>query len=404
VIRATTLVLLLALLGPVGLVHTAIAESRSVSHSDWLIVQDRVTLRFLLPVAETRGLVARGLPPLSVEQVAAYILDRVSVSAAGSVCPAIDQGYDIGRIDPLSVGTGLYGFEIIFKCPRGGDLVLRNAVLFDRFPRHVNFARIEANGRTLDQLFTAGRERLEVPETGFAAPVGAGEYSRLGASHVLHNLDRLFFLMGAALLARGRREYLSAATAMCLGYAVSVTACASGFVVAHPEWVDAAVGLLIALLGAQIVAREGRRPRRVAAVVGAALLLIGVYALIARGAQAAMLPFGFGIFASCILLMNPEHRRFGLAALTASFGFLDGLVLPGDYARLQLWRELVASKLIAFDAGAVLTNGLLIAIVSLIFGLLQRTRLPVPQTFAKDLTATLLAGTGVFWMLSRLYG
>jgi HupE / UreJ protein len=398
VIRANRVALLFALLAPVALARPAFAESRTVSHSDWLIVQDRVTLRFLLPVAETRGLVARGLPPPSVEQVAAYILDRVSVSVAGSVCPAI------GRIDPLSVGSGLYGFEIIFKCPRGGDLVLRNAVLFDRFPRHVNFARIEANGRTLDQLFTAGRERLEVPETGHASTVGAGKYSRLGAGHILHNLDRLFFLIGLALLARGRREFFSAATAMCLGYAASVAACASGYVVAHPEWVDAAVGLLIALLGAQIVARQVLRPHRVAAVVGAALLLIGVYTLFTRGAQAAMLPFGFGIFAFCILLLGPEHRCFGLAALTATFGFLDGLVLPGDYARLRLWRELLASNLIAFDAGTVLTNGLLVAIVSLVFGLLQRTRLRPPGTIAKDLAATLLAGTGVFWMLSRLYG
>lgn len=402
-IRATTLALL-ALLAPLGLAHPALAESRSVSHSDWLIVQDRVTLRFLLPITETRGLAARGLPPPSAEQVAAYVLDRVSVSVAGSVCPAIDQGYDIGRINPLSVATGLYGFEIIFKCPRRGDLVLRNAVLFDRLPRHVNFARIEANGRTLDQLFTAGRERLEVPETGFAAPVGVAEYSRLGARHTLHNLDRLFFMLGAVLLARGRREFSSAAAAMCLGYGASVAACARGYVVARPEWLEGAVGLLIALLGALIVAREVLRPGRVAAVVGAALLLIGVYTLVARGGQAATLPFGFGIFAFCILLMDLEHRWFGLAALTATFGFLDGLVLPGDYARLQLWHELLSSKLIAFDAGAVLANGLLVAIVALVFGLLQRTRLRASETIAKDLAATLLAGTGVFWMLSRLYG
>lgn len=393
-----------ALLVAVALTHPARAETRSVSYSDWLIAQDRVTLRFLLPVAASRGLVARGLPPPSTEQVAAYVLDRVSVSAAGALCPAIDQGYDIGRIDPLSVGTGLYGFEIIFKCPQRGDLVLRNAVLFDRFPRHVNFTRVEANGRALDQLFTAGRERLAIPETGYAAPAGAGVYSRLGAGHVWRSFDRILFLLGAALLARGRREILGAVAAMCLGYAASIAACTRGLVVARPEWVDAALGFVIALLGVQIVVRQAVRPRRVAAVVVAALALIGAYTLIARGREAAMLPFGFGIFAACILLFGPGHRWFGLAALTAIFGFLDGLVLPGDYARLQLGRELLASKLSAFDAGAMLTNGLLAAFLGFALGLLQRTKLRVPQPIAEDLTATLLAGTGVFWMLSRLYG
>ena len=119
--------MMLVLLGLLAM-HPASAEQRSISHSVWSIAQDRVTLKYVMPVVESTQLAHGALLP-SAEQAASEVLARVAVRASGSACIAIDQGYDIGRINTLAVGAGLYGFEIIFQCPeRRGFYALQRRV------------------------------------------------------------------------------------------------------------------------------------------------------------------------------------------------------------------------------------------------------------------------------------
>jgi hypothetical protein len=70
--------------------------------------------------------------------------------------------------------------------------VLKNTVLFERVRSHVNYARVRASGGDwAPQLFTAGREEIQMPNSG--APPGAGwlRYVSLGFDHVWHSLDRI---------------------------------------------------------------------------------------------------------------------------------------------------------------------------------------------------------------------
>jgi hypothetical protein len=388
-----------ALIGLLGTAQLAVAENRSVSRSIWVVAQDRVTLRLLLPIAEARQLTPKNLPPPSTEQVASYILGRVSVSAAGSACPAIDQGYDIGRIDTLSIGAGLYGFEIIFHCPSSRDLLLRNAVLFERAPQHVDFARIEQNGAVAAQLFT--QEKQELLISAGAAPAGVGEYIRLGISHIGHSLERICFFGGLLVLVRGRRDFIGIAAGLLLGYGACAAICAGGRAIPNSAAVESSVGFLVAFIAAQAIAWETHRPRMVGATVGGAMLLIGVATLLIRGGQIAWLPFGLGLFAASLVCLA-EYRWLPIVALPASFGFLDGLVLPGDYARLQLWQETSFLRLMAFNAGAMLAAALF---VGLFFGtllLLRKGRFALPRAAVQDLTAAILACLGAFWMLSAV--
>jgi len=389
------------LLGLASAVRPASAEDRSVSHSIWLIAKDRVTLRLVLPVGEARRLAGPGLPPPSTEKVAGYILDHVSVTAAGSACPAIDQGYDIGRIDTLSVGPGLYGFEVIFQCPGSLDLVLRNAVLFERAPRHIDFARIEDNGAVLTQLFTLGREQLRI-FPGVVRAAGVGDYLALGISHIVHSLDRLCFLAGLLLLLRGRRDLPGIVIGLLFGYGAAVAMTAGGLLIPSMPAVESALGFLVACLAAQAIAWEVRRPRIVAGVVGGTLLLMGLWAFLLRAGEIGWLAVGLGIFAASVLSIADRHW-LTMVLLPAAFGFLDGLVLPGDYARLQLAQQLSFPTLIAFNAGALLGGALLIAALVGLVMLVRKKRLAFPGALAKDFAATALAGAGVFWMLSRLY-
>jgi hypothetical protein len=95
--------------------------------------------------------------------------------------------------------------------------------------------------------------------------------------------------------------------------------------------------------------------------------------------------------------------------LPALAGLIDGLVLPGDYERLGQWGELSLRHLAAFDAGAWLTEALMLGAFAVaatfIIGRAARFRIR-PETFAPlagDLAASVFAGLGSFWLLSRLY-
>ena len=391
---------MLVLLGYVGAIQPAMAENRSASQSVWVIAQDRVTLRIVLPAEEARQLRPRGLPPPSTEQVASYVLDRVSVSASGTRCPAIDQGYDIGRIDILSVGAGLYGFEIIFQCPSSQDLILRNAVLFERVPQHVDFARIEQNGAVVAQLFTSGRQDLHIPAAG-AAAVPAGGYVRLGISHIRNSLDRVCFLAGLLILVRNRRDFLRISGGLLLGYFASTIVSASGYAIPNMPAAEAGLGFLVALIAAQSIAWEARRRGVVAGAVGAVMMLVGVATLLLRAGQIAWLPFGLGLFAASLLRIG-ELRWLPIVVLPAIFGFLDGLVLPGDYAKLQLWHQLSFARLMAFNAGALLAGAALVGSLFAAALLFRRLKLSLPRAAMQDLAATALAGLGAFWMLSAV--
>jgi hypothetical protein len=388
-----------ALLGVLGAIQPASAETRSVSASTWVVAQDRVILRFVLPVEEARRLSPSNLPP-STEQVARYVLERVSVSAAGSACAALDQGYDIGRIDTLSVGEGLYGFEIVFQCPGPEDLVLHNAVLFDIVPQHINFARIEQNGSITLQLFTSRSEVLRLRRNGTAAP--AGEYIRLGVSHIGHSLDRICFLAGLMVLLANRRDWLTMASGMLLGYSAASAVAAAGYLIPNMAAAEAALGFLVAFVAAQAIAWEVGRPRLVAGIVGCAMLLMGAGALLLRGGQIAWLAVGLGLFAAS-LVWNSDQRRLSLLLLPAAFGFFDGLVPAGDYSRLQLWHQLSLSGLSAFNAGSLLADAVFIGLFLTSLAALRRFKFNVAGAIVRDLALTVFAGLGTFWMLTRLY-
>jgi hypothetical protein len=387
----------LALIGLL-MMHAASAEERSVSHSVWSIAQDRVTLRYVLPVTEARQLVPGALLP-ATEQVAGEVLGGVGVMASGSACTAIDQGYDIGRINTLSVGAELYGFEVIFQCPSAVDFVLKNGVFFNRRPGHIDFARIELNGLATQQLFSAERQLLKIPSTGAVPASSAVAYLRLGISHIMHSLDGLCFLAGLLMLARTRKSLMSVIFGLLLGYFLSWLACAGGYSIPDLPAAASMIGFLVVCIAAQAVALELRRTRLVAGVFAAALCLIGVCVGLARGVEFLWLPVGLGVFAACFLPVA-EHRLPVL--LPALFGFLDGQVLPGDYARLQLWRQVPLFKLWAFNSGAMLADVAVILLALVALQWLGKQKFMLSGPLIKDMAATGLAGMGTFWMLFAL--
>lgn len=392
--------------------HAARADTRSVSFSTWIVSGDRVTLRYMLPVAEAERLSGSDVPVLTVSKLGDYVLSHVAVRASDHDCPAIDQGYDLGRVDPLQVGAGLYGFEIIFQCSGSPPAVtLFNRALFDRVPAHVDFARVETDAGSIEQLFTAANERLTVLQSSLTPAAGASRYARLGFLHIVRSADRLCLLLAALLLVRRKHDLGFLFCAIAAGYALSLLTQATGLILPRVTLTDAFVGFLTSLLAASLIVRGTRIHESTAVAIGWPVLL-AILALIAALMHAlgpALLLSGAALISAAVLstLMGSRHQR-GAAAyawlLPASlFGFLDGFTLPALLEPMRLAREVQLRMVAGYDAGGMLAAILVLALLAGGFAVLRARKLAPSYAVLHDVAAACFGGLGTFWLISRLH-
>ena len=239
----------------------ALADSRSVSYSTWVIAGDTVTLRFILPARDALQLVGVEVPVLTSAKLGEYLLSHIAVRAAGQDCPAIDQGYDLGRVDPLAVGRDDYGFEIFYRCTELRDVQLIDHAVIDRIPSHVNFARLEWGSRHGEALFSRAR-----PSVRFATPdalpqTSLSTYLRLGVTHVLNSLDRMALLLAILALARRKRDVAYAWLGLGAGYALALALASASRVMPHEDLLEVWTALMIGLLAFTIMQPQIDRPR-----------------------------------------------------------------------------------------------------------------------------------------------
>jgi hypothetical protein len=375
------------------------AATRSISHSDWLIARDQVTLRMAFPVSEAKYTQPPGQPPPTNEKLAAYVLSHVAVQAQGLVCEPIDQGYDIGHINTLAVGGGLYGFEIIFHCPGSFRPTLKNAFLFERMPRHVDYARIEVDGASSTQVFTAARQQIDLADTPVAA--GVGVYLSLGATHIAHDFERLCFFLGLMLLARNRRDWFIAALGLTAGYVLSSLLPLTPWVPSTAAF-ESALGLLVMLCAVQWISRRLIQTWRLALALATVLGLLSA-AVWSLNVDAGWLLLGSAIFSSCFALVAGRRADLFAWVLPLLFGAVDGTVLWGDYSRLHLRSELSLSTLLTFNAGSLLLElGIMAALSAAAIGWSRVRKSRAFEDIAAEAAVTALAGLGAFWVLIQL--
>lgn len=382
----------------------AVAQQRSVSYSTWIVSGNMVTLRYLLPVTVAQRLMGVEVPVLTTARLEDYLLRHQSVGSAGGECPAIDQGFDLGRVDPLAVGPDLYGFEIFYRCTDPRHLLLRNTALFDVASDHIDFARIQMNGRSIAQLFTVQRQELLLPDAGAVSSAAFASYLRLGLGHVLSSVDRWIFLFGALLLVRRRQDAAYLVAAVVSGYLLSVLVVSTGWVLPRMPRMEAFMGLLVALLGASIMQRElhgdpGTRMRWPVTL----LLLVLLVALVRAPASALALLGGAALAAGFLsVARSSAGQQLLWPGLVAMFTFLDGFALPAVLGPAQLPQPTQLRMLTGFDLGAILIAMLLIALVLGAWRLLRARQLIAPSAILNDVCAAGLCGLGSFWLLTRL--
>ncbi|HEX4024216.1 MAG TPA: HupE/UreJ family protein [Steroidobacteraceae bacterium] len=398
---------LLALCALAAAARPAAAQSGGVSYSNWSLSGNLMILRFLLPVADARRLVGSDIPIETQAKVGDYLLDHLAVRSADGDCPAIDQGFDIGRVDPLSVQPGMYGFEIFFRCTDPRGLVLQDTALFDRLPGEVSFARVDLGGQLSQQLFTAGHEQVRVPATRPLRSAGIGRYLGLGVAHILGGLDRLCFLLGSLLLLRRPRQVRHLIAGLSLGYTASLLIALGGWITPRMTLLGAFIGFMVAFLSAQLLTRQTGKPRILALGSAGLLLWLAAVVLLAHGNLTVVLLAGAALFAGCYLAISDrfEQHLLGCLLVPALFGFLDGFVLPAALLPQPPSRRALLPMLLGFDVGAVLVDALLLlAVMGGALWLLRWRRLPTLKALVTDIAAAGLGGLGIFWMLSRLHG
>jgi hypothetical protein len=395
---------LLALCWLAASAGSAVAQQRSVSYSTWIVSGNMVTLRYLLPVSVAQRLMGVEVSVLTANKLGDYLLQHQTVGSAGGECPAIDQGFDLGRVDPLAVGPDLYGFEIFYRCKDPRQLLLRNTALFAVTPGHIDFARIEMNGQTVARLFTVEHQQLALPDDHTLSPTSFAQYLGLGLKHVLTSADRWILLLGALLLVRRRLDVAYLIAAVVGGYVLSVLVVSSGWVMPRMSRMEAFMGLLVALLGATLMQRELHdQPgalRRWPALLLLLVLLVGLL----RAPAAAVALLGAAGLVAGFLGWSPRFagQQMLWPCVVGMFTFLDGFALPAVLGPAQLPQRTQTRMLLGFDLGATLIALLLIGLVLGAWLLFRARRLDAPRALANEVCAASLCGFGTFWLLTRL--
>ncbi len=385
----------------------------NVSYSIWVVTGKEVVLRFLVPAWEADAAMGKA-PFLIVQQrLGKYLLEHTSVAASGRTCPPEDQGYDLGRVDPVSVGAGLYGFEIFFRCPVATELVLTDSALFDLLPGHVNFARVAVNGRFEQELFTASKTQLRVPDAGAPRSAAMGRYASLGLRYLFRRLDWICFLLGCvALLALGRnplRVAAGIAAGLAGGLLLSLIAALSdGFAPHSPALLEAFVGFLVVLPVARYASTCMNRRTLAVCAAMALFIVLASAALFLHRSDAAIVLTGAALLAGGMLALpgGRLERLLWLLLPATLLGLIEGFTLPQALQPLRLSPADRLPMLSGFDLGLLLSEvAVLLCAGGLSRGLIRRgsVRQMAQMAIAADIAAAVAGGLGIHQVVSGIY-
>lgn len=399
--RVCTLVVLCFLVT----LSAAHAASRSATYSRWNVVGHTVRLQFLFPKNQAQRVVPTGQIP-STDAVSKYVLAHVSVSSASGSCPATDQGLDIGRIDTLSSVPGFYRFEVFFHCKQPGHVVMKNDVLFDLAPEHVDFARIQFNNGTFVQrLFTSARRQITLPAS--AKMIGSTKfltYVRMGVFHVLRTPLLLAGLAAMLLLIGEWRDLARISGALGVGYLLSLAVSLNGRIAPNANLAAALLGVSMLAIAIRTVDRESGWAGRVAWIFLGSFVVLGCVGLFFHLTAQSLLLFGGGIFLASYLFASARIASPLIPLVpVALFGFVDGFNLFSDISVMQLSAFTKLPMLGGFVVGTFAIDVALVAIAAAVIAFLRWWRPAFTRPAMTDAVTTVFCGLGVFWLVTNLY-
>ncbi len=395
--------LLIALLVTIFATMPATAHTRSESHSVWEIDGAHVDLIMIVPEVEIARLATGRDAPTDVA-VEQYLIDRVYPLTGGKRCDLIPP------VDALSATPGVRKYDLTFQCASGTDIQIRSSAFFEMAPSHTNFAQIqnEDTGEFTEQLITEENQTIDVTggEANHLKTAGFLEFVRMGIVHIFTGVDHMSFLLGLVLISRRLRDLVFVVTGFTIGHSLTLALAVTGVIRPHAEYIDALVALTIALIGAENIAVQTRRPAIVAAGLGGALALMAVGAFLGFGGLPSLLLLGAGLFAANYLMISGPLRQAGRLrmVITLVFGLIHGFGFAADLLQMRLPTQRLAELLVGFNLGVEIGQLTLVMAVTLFAYVLSRLKWSLPRPIVVDVASAFLVGLGVYWFVSRSYG
>ena len=397
--RPRLLVLLLVfavvLAAPVG------AHTRSETHSTWDVAGAEIRATFTIPDLEAKRLSAAGQAPGDAV-LAAYLTPRLGAASGPQACAPEAPPR------PVTASPGYRRFEFAFRCPSGQKIRLRDAAFMDLVPTHVNFAQIQtADGTFVEQLFTHDQQSLDLAGEGGGSLKNASflQYIAMGVMHIFTGVDHQLFLVGLILLSRRLRDLTFVITGFTIGHSITLALAVTGVLRPHAEYIDALVGLTIALVGAEAISSSTHRPEIVAVAAAAMMFAMAFAGLAGWGGLPPLLLLGGGLFAGCYLMVAGHLRDAARLRLvvTLVFGLIHGFGFAADLLQMRLPKARLAELLLGFNLGVETGQLILVLAVVGVVAVLARLKLVLPRTLLVDFASAFLAAMGLFWFVSRSY-
>jgi hypothetical protein len=391
------LILTAALAAPPADSHT-----RSQSHSVWEINGRFVDLIVTIPEIEADRL-ATDAAPVSAARLSEYLAGKTYAVADGKRCALIPP------VQPLAALAGFRKFDFTFKCDSATNLQIHSGAFFDLVPSHTNFAQVQnaATGEFTEQLITNDHQTVDVTggEGSRLKNASFFEFVRMGTMHIFTGVDHMSFLLGLVLISRRLRDLVFVVTGFTIGHSLTLALAVTGVLRPHAEYIDALVALTIALIGAENIVVQTRKPMLVALGAAVSLGLMAVIQIFGFGGLPSLLLLGSGLFTANYLLISGNIRDAGRlrVLITLVFGLIHGFGFAADLLELQLPTERLAELLVGFNLGVEAGQLALVIGATMLVVALRKLHLALPRPIVVDVASTFLVALGVFWFVSRSY-
>lgn len=400
--RLQTMLYWLAILA-IALSAPAWAHTRSETHSLWEINGPNVDLIVTIPVIEAQRVRPDAAIPADA-LLTSYLAKNAYPIADGKPCALVPP------VETLSAAPTYRKYDFTFRCDSPKQLQIHWGAFFELASGHVNFAQIRnmATGEFTEQLMTAEHQVGDVSAGEGSALQGASflEFIQMGLMHIFTGIDHMAFLVGLVLLSRRLRDLVFVVTGFTIGHSLTLALAVTGIIRPQPEYIDVLVALTIALVGAENIAVQTRRPAVIAAFFGGGLALMAAGEAVGIGSGLpVLLLLGAALFTANYLTISGHLQDAGRLRLvvTLVFGLIHGFGFASDLLELQLPPTRLAELLLGFNLGVEIGQLTLVIGVMLLAAGLARIKFSLPRPVVVDVASSVLVAIGVYWFVTRSY-
>jgi hypothetical protein len=400
---ATPLVLFFALLLALLTAQPAFAHTKSETHSVWRIEGPVVHVTFSVPDIEAKRLAGPDGAMPSDARLGGYLASHVWTMNADKPCARI------GAVQAEAAAPGFRRFEFSYRCPTAKDMKLHSDAFFDLVPSHVTFAQVvTANGDFVEQLITKDARTLDASASGGGRLQNASffDFVKMGMMHIFTGIDHMSFILGFIIIARRLRDLLFVVTGFTIGHSLTLALAVTGIIRPHPEYIDALIGLTIAVVGAENIAVASRRPAIVGLSIVGLVAVLAVLRLIGLGGLPVLLLVGAGMFASNYLMLSGHLKDAARIRLvvTLVFGLIHGFGFAANLLDERLPKGRLAELIFGFNIGVEIGQMAVVLVVVGTVALLARMRLALPRPLVIDVVSSGLVAFGLLLFVARSWG